>query len=189
MTTVSTLLAPFLTPLFVYFLAGTFVEVSLLSMFLTVVKVILIPVILGIIINRAFGKNMAKVRPTLPLVSSLAIILIVAGIIAQNSGMIVESGLMVTGVVFLHNLLGLTCGLVFSKICRLPYKQASAVAIEVGMQNSGLAISLAAANFATTPLATLPGAIFSVVHNLTGSVFAYFRRRNITRQLTHNGSS
>ena len=72
---------------------------------------------------------------------------------------------------------GLLLGLSFAKIFNLNYKKATAVAIEVGMQNSGLAISLATSNFAANPLATLPGAIFSVWHNISGSVFASIRRR------------
>ena len=84
--------------------------------------------------------------------------------------------LLVLGVVVLHNLLGMGLGLLASKLFQVEYDKATAIAIEVGMQNSGLAVSLAAANFAANPLATLPGAIFSVWHNISGSVFASVRR-------------
>lgn len=183
MTTVSTLLAPFLTPLLVYMLAGTWVEISLAAMFITVVKVILIPVILGIIINKVLGKKMEYISPILPFISSLAITLIISGIIALNVEKIASSGLQVTLVVFLHNVIGLMSGYFIAKLFKLDYKKATAIAIEVGMQNSGLAVSLATANFATNPLATLPGAIFSVMHNLTGSMFANIRRNKLDEKL------
>lgn len=176
MTTVATLIAPILTPLLVFLFAGAWVEVSLVAMFITVIKVILIPVLLGMVINRVMGDGMKYVSPFLPLVSALAIILIIAGIIALNADKILESGLLVTGVVFLHNLIGLLMGLGISNLLRIDHKKATALAIEVGMQNSGLAVSLATANFAISPLATLPGAIFSVIHNVTGTVFARIRR-------------
>lgn len=182
MTTVSTLLAPFLTPVIVYLLAGRWVEVSLLAMFLTVVKVILIPVILGIILKLALRDKMVFVAPVLPLVSSLAIILIIAGIIAVNADKILDSGLLVTGVVFLHNVAGLLSALGICRLFHIERNKETAVAIEVGMQNSGLAVSLATANFATNPLASLPGAIFSVMHNLTGTVFANLRKKKFQKE-------
>ena len=88
---------------------------------------------------------------------------------------------MVLGVVILHNLLGMLLGLGIAKVLRIEYPKATAIAIEVGMQNSGLAVSLATANFAANPLATLPGAIFSVWHNIAGSIFAGIRRRSMTK--------
>lgn len=182
MTTVSTLLAPFLTPVIVYLLAGRWVEVSLLAMFLTVVKVILIPVILGIILKLALRDKMVFVAPVLPLVSSLAIILIIAGIIAVNADKILDSGLLVTGVVFLHNVAGLLSALGICRLFHIERDKETAVAIEVGMQNSGLAVSLATANFAANPLASLPGAIFSVMHNLTGTVFANLRKKKFQKE-------
>lgn len=177
MTTVSTLLAPLLTPLLVYGLAGQWVEVSLLAMFITVIKVILIPVVLGLVVKKILKEKMEYISPALPLVSSVAIIMIIAGIIAINADKIVQSGLMVTGIVFLHNIIGLLAGLGLSKLFRVEETKQTAVAIEVGMQNSGLAVSLATANFPLSPMASLPGAIFSVMHNLTGTVFANIRKK------------
>lgn len=177
MTTVSTLLAPFLTPLIVYVLAGKWIEVSLVAMFMTVIKVILIPVLLGIIVNIIFKEKMQYISPALPLVSSLSIILIISGIIALNSDKILQSGIMVTGIVFLHNIIGLLSALGICKLFKIEETKQTAVAIEVGMQNSGLAVTLATANFAMSPLASLPGAIFSVMHNLTGTIFANIRKK------------
>ena len=102
--------------------------------------------------------------------------MIISGIVSVNSEKIISCGLLVLGVVALHNLCGMGIGLGAAKLLHIEYNKATAIAIEVGMQNSGLAISLAAANFAANPLATLPGAIFSVWHNISGSLFAGIRK-------------
>ena len=158
MTILSTLLAPIVTPFLVYLLAGRWVEVSILAMFKSVVTVVLIPVLMGI--------------------SSLAIILIISGIIGANAEKIAKSGLIVLLIVMIHNALGLLLGLGVSKLFKMDYDKQTALSIEVGMQNSGLAIQLATANFALNPLATLPGAIFSIWHNISGSIFASIRRKD-----------
>ena len=177
MTITSTLAAPLVTPFLVYILAGAWVEVSFLAMVISVIKVVLIPVLLGIIINWLFGKQIQKISEILPLISVISIVMIISGIVAVNADKIISCGLLVLGVVALHNLFGMGIGLAASKFLHIPYNKATAIAIEVGMQNSGLAISLATANFAANPLATLPGAIFSVWHNISGSLFAGIRRR------------
>lgn len=145
MTTVSTLIAPVATPTLVYLLGGTWVEVSFLSMVLSTVKIVLLPVLLGIV-----GANASKIT---------------------------GCGFLVLLIVMLHNLVGLLLGLGIGHAAHLDDRKTTALAIEVGMQNSGLATSLAAAHFAMYPLATLPGAIFSVWHNISGSIFASIRRR------------
>lgn len=176
MTIVSTLLAPIMTPVLTYLLAGAWVDVSLMAMVISVTKVILVPVVLGIVIHGLLGSAMEKVSSLVPLISVVAIVMIIAGIVANNVEKILTCGLLVLGVVVLHNLLGMGLGLLASRLFQVEYDKATAIAIEVGMQNSGLAVSLAAANFAANPLATLPGAIFSVWHNISGSVFASVRR-------------
>ena len=106
--------------------------------------------------------------------------MIISGIVSVNAEKILSCGVLVLLVVAIHNLCGMGLGLLAAKIFHIEYSKATAIAIEVGMQNSGLAVSLAAANFATSPLATLPGAIFSVWHNISGSVFAGIRRKGIS---------
>ncbi len=177
MTIVSTLLAPVLTPLLTYLLAGAWVQVSLLSMVISVVKVILIPVLAGLVVHRLLGDHLQQITPIVPGISVAAITMIIAGIIASNVEKILSCGMIVMAVVILHNFLGLALGLLLCRMVGTDYDKTTAIAIEVGMQNSGLAVSLAAANFAAAPLATLPGAIFSVWHNISGSVFAALRRR------------
>ncbi|MDY2753129.1 MAG: bile acid:sodium symporter family protein [Blautia obeum] len=182
MTIVSTLAAPLMTPLLVYGLAGAWVEVSFWAMVLSVVKVILIPVLLGILLRSLFGKQIQKISDILPLISVVSIVMIISGIVANNAEKIVSCGVLILGVVMLHNLFGMGIGLLAAKLLKVEYSRTTAIAIEVGMQNSGLAVSLATANFAANPLATLPGAIFSVWHNISGSIFAGIRRRGMNTE-------
>ena len=98
--------------------------------------------------------------------------MIIASVVAANSAKIMDTGLIVFVVVILHNLLGYALGYAAAKIARAPLAKKKAIAIEVGMQNSGLAASLAATSFPSLALATVPGAIFSVWHNLSGAILA-----------------
>lgn len=181
MTIVSTLLAPLVTPALVFALAGAWVEVSFFAMLTSVVQVVLLPVLAGLAVNALSGRVIARVTPVLPLVSVLAIAFIVAGITATNTAKIVESGALVLGIVAAHNAVGMAAGYGLARLFKLDRPKVTAVAIEVGMQNSGLAVSLAAANFAANPLATLPGAVFSVWHNIAGSIFASVRSHQAAR--------
>lgn len=181
MTIVSTILAPVCTPALVYFLAGSWVEVSLLTMMMSVIKVVLLPVLLGILIYRLFPKQIDAVRDFLPLISVIAIVMIISGIVGSNAEKILSCGALVMVVVAIHNGIGLCLGTGAAKLLKLEEKKITAIGIEVGMQNSGLAISLATANFAANPLATLPGAIFSVWHNISGTIYAGIRRRMLEK--------
>lgn len=176
MTIASTLLAPLITPFLIFSLGGTWVDVSFLALVMSVIKVVLIPVLVGIVIHHFFGKKLEALLACMPLVSSIAIVMIIAGIISVNVSKIFTAGILVLAVVMLHNLIGMGLGLIASKILRTTYPKATA--IEVGMQNSGLAVSLATLHFAMNPLATLPGAIFSVWHNISGAIFASIRQRH-----------
>ena len=183
MTILSTLLAPIITPALIYLLAGRWVDISIIAMFKSVIKVILLPVLLGISIKKMNPTVISKSKDVFPLISSLAIILIISGIIGANADKIAQSGLIVLVIVAIHNALGLLAGLLVAKLAKMDYDKATALAIEVGMQNSGLAIELASVNFALNPLATLPGAIFSIWHNIAGSIFASIRRNKPKKKL------
>lgn len=174
MTSFSTLFAPFLTPLITKFLIGTTVEVDVMNMFISIVKVVIVPIGLGFVINKFFGKATEKLVKVLPLVSVTAIVAIVATVVSMNSAKLMTSGLLIIAIVILHNALGYLLGFFAAKAFGLNLAKQKAVAIEVGMQNSGLATSLAATAFAQYPLATIPGAIFSVWHNISGAVLANF---------------
>ena len=182
MTAVSTVLAPFLTPLLTLLYAGQRVDVNPVNMFLSIVKVVLVPIALGFVVNHffhAFTQNAVRV---LPLVSTTAIVLIICAVVSANSAKIMTSGLLILAVVILHNLLGYLTGFGVGKLLKLDSTKCRAISIEVGMQNSGLATSLAAAHFAQYPLATIPGAVFSVWHNISGAVLANFFARTAEKK-------
>lgn len=177
MTSVNTLLAPFLTPAITYLLLKTTVTVDVMSMFISIIKVVIVPIALGFLINRFWGKYTEKVADVLPLISVTAITLIVASVVSHNSARILETGAVVFAVVILHNLLGYVAGFALGIILKQPLQRKKALAIEIGMQNSGLATSLAGTAFPTLAMATVPGAIFSVWHNISGAVLANVFRR------------
>lgn len=177
MTSVNTLLAPILTPAITYLLLRTTVTVDVVSMFLSIIKVVIIPIALGFIINKFFGKYTEKVSDVLPLISVTAITLIVAAVVSHNSESIIKTGAVVFVVVILHNILGYIVGFALGLILRLPMSKKKALSIEIGMQNSGLATSLAGTAFPNLSAATVPGAIFSVWHNISGALLANIFRR------------
>ena len=172
MTSVNTLLAPFLTPALTYLFLKTSVNVDVLAMFLSIIKVVIVPIGLGIIINRFFGKFTQKAKDILPSVSVIAICLIVAAVVSHNSAKILSTGAVIFAVVILHNILGYLCGYGIGKVFKMDIARKKAVAVEIGMQNSGLATTLAGSAFPDMSMATVPGAIFSVWHNISGAMLA-----------------
>ncbi len=179
MTAVSTVLAPVATPLLTYLYAGQTVDVNLLSMFMSIIQVVILPIALGFAINKFFPRFTANAVGVLPLVSTLAIVAIVGAVVSANASKLLTCGLVVLCVVVVHNILGYTLGYTAGKVLRMSESKCRTVAIEVGMQNSGLATSLATVHFAQYPLATIPGAVFSVWHNVSGAMLAsIFRRRS-----------
>ena len=177
MTGVSTLLAPFLTPLLTWALAGKSVNVDVAGMLLSILWVVILPIAIGLIVKWIWPKFTEKATDYLPAFSSIAIALIVAIIISANADKLLAGGLLICVVVMLHNICGLGLGYLIGCLLGLSVSKKRAISIEVGMQNSGLASSLATIHFAAYPLATIPGAIFSVWHNLSGAAIAYLYRR------------
>lgn len=178
MTGVSTLLAPIITPALVWLLAGESVEVDIVSMFLSIVQVVILPIVLGLAANHYFKQTTRRIIPLLPMISTLSIAFIIGIIVAHNSSSILACSLIVAIAVILHNILGLVLGYGLSALTGSEPSRRSAIAIEVGMQNSGLATSLASTHFAMFPMAAVPGAMFSVWHNFSGSIAAQIFRRN-----------
>ncbi len=179
MTAVSTALAPVATPLLTYMYAGQTVDVNILSMFMSIIQVVILPIALGFAINKFFPRFAGNAVDVLPLVSTLAIVAIVGAVVSANAAKLVSCGMVVLCVVVLHNILGYALGYAAGKALHMPENKCRTVAIEVGMQNSGLATSLATVHFAQYPLATIPGAVFSVWHNVSGAMLAnIFRRRS-----------
>lgn len=172
MTGISTLLAPIVTPALVYLLAGKEVAVDVFGMFMSIIQVVILPIVLGFAVNKYLAKLTEKVTPLLPMISTIAIATIIGVIVSHNSANILSCSLIVGVAVILHNVLGLTLGYLVGRLLGLPHNKRTAISIEVGMQNSGLATSLAATHFAMYPLAAVPGAIFSTWHNFSGSIAA-----------------
>lgn len=178
-TTCSTLLAPVLTPLLTLWLAGQFLEVPFASMMMSILQTVLLPVVAGLVVRLLLRTWVERAQPVLPWLSTIAIALIVAAVVAGSADKIVEAGLLVFLAVLLHNGFGLLLGYLAAWGLRMTQRERRAISIEVGMQNSGLAASLAAAHF--SPLAALPAAVFSVWHNLSGAIFALIMgRRPVT---------
>ena len=180
MTATSTLLAPLLTPLLVLLLVGETVDVNVVGMLLSILWVVILPIVLGLLVKRLLPKATEQATAYLPAVSTIAICLIVMIVIAANAHKLLAGGWIVILVVMLHNILGLAVGYLIGLLLKMTPAKRRAISVEVGMQNSGLASSLATLHFAAFPMATVPGAIFSVWHNISGAVVArFFARRKM----------
>lgn len=172
MTMTTTILAPVVTPLLTWWLAGAWIEISLAAMMISIVQVVVVPIVLGIVINKLFGDFVRRAIKLLPLISVIAIVLIVGGVVSVSAQKIMETGLLIMAVVILHNMLGYALGFAIAKALRMNLAKSKAISIEVGMQNSGLASSLALMHFGAA--AAIPGAVFSVWHNISGSLAANY---------------
>ncbi|MFU6378458.1 bile acid:sodium symporter family protein [Metapseudomonas otitidis] len=174
-TAVTTLLAPLVTPALIWLLASAWLPVQFSALFMSILQVVLVPIALGFVVQRLLGARVQVAEQVLPLVSVLCIVAIVAGVVAASQAKIAESGLLIMAVVVLHNGFGLALGYLAGRVFGLPLAQRKTLSIEVGMQNSGLGAALANAHF--SPLAAVPSALFSVWHNLSGSLLAAIFRR------------
>lgn len=170
MTSLSTLLAPIMTPLLLLWLAGQWLPVDPMSMFKSIIQVIIIPIALGFIVQRFFPKAVEKSITIVPLISVLAILIIVSAVTAANAGNVASSGLIVFFAVFLHNGFGLLLGYLTAMAMGLSENDRRAISLEVGMQNSGLGVALATAHF--SPLAALPSVWGAIWHNISGPILA-----------------
>lgn len=171
MTAISTLLAIILTPLLTTFLIGDKVEVSAFQLFLGTVKVVLVPVLLGVLMNKYLPRFTTKLLPVAPLIAVIAIVLIVASIIGQGKDEILNSGLKLIGAIVSLHILGFLLGYFLSKLVSTRVDVNRTISIEVGMQNSGLGAYLARANF-VNPAIAIPSAISSATHSIIGSIAA-----------------
>ncbi|MDQ0995813.1 BASS family bile acid:Na+ symporter [Phyllobacterium ifriqiyense] len=171
-TSVTTLTAPLVTPFLVWLFASQYLPVDATAMFISILKVILLPLALGFLMQRLLPSIVKSAVPVLPLVSVVGIVLIVAAVVGASKGAILQSGLMIFAVVVLHNGLGYLLGFFAAQASGLSLSKRKAIAIEVGMQNSGLGAALASSYF--SPVAAVPSAIFSVWHNISGALLANY---------------
>lgn len=172
MTGVSTLFAPVMTPLLVRLFAGAYIPVDFWGMFFSIVEVILVPIALGLTAKRFLPKVTEAVTGYLPAFSTVVITLIVVAVVSANAGQLHSCGFLVMAVVVLHNICGYLLGFLAGALLKMPAAKKTAVSVEVGMQNSGLACSLAATHFASMAMAPVPGAVFSVWHNISGALIS-----------------
>jgi BASS family bile acid:Na+ symporter len=177
MTGVSTLLAPIMTPLLVWLLAGKTVDVDVAAMFLSILWVVIAPIAVGLVVKRLWPRLTEQATAYLPALSSLAITAIVLIVIAASAHKLMAGGLVIIAVVMLHNMGGLALGYLIGSVLRLSWPKRKALSVEVGMQNSGLASGLATLHFAAYPMAIIPGAVFSVWHNISGALMARIFQR------------
>lgn len=169
-TSVSTLLAPIITPALTLLLASAWLPVSFSAMFISIIQIVLVPIALGVAVQYLLGNKVEQAIGVLPLISVIGIIGVITAVVSNNVENILASGLLIFAVVILHNLLGYLVGFLLGKVFRFDLKDTKTLSIEVGMQNSGLAATLAATHF--SPIAAVPGALFSVWHNISGSLAA-----------------
>ncbi|MCY4042845.1 MAG: bile acid:sodium symporter family protein [Candidatus Dadabacteria bacterium] len=180
LTTVSTVASVFLTPFLTWLYAGQTVAVPVWDMMFNIARIVLLPVCAGVLINHRFGDRLAAARRFFPYLSVAAIILIIGIVVSKTGARLKIAAPPLIAAVCLHNLLGLSCGYYAGKLLGYNRRVCRTFAIEVGMQNSGLAIALA--HLAKFPaLAALPGAVFSVWHNVSGSVVAAVWERSASR--------
>ena len=172
MTAAATLVSLLLTPPLTWLLGGVWVPVDMGGLFWSIVKIVLVPVLLGLLLHHFQRGLVDRLMPFLPLASALVITLVIAGIIAVNAQNILSAGPAIFAAVIAHNILGLAVG--WFAACRLRFAppRRRALAIEIGTQNSGLATALALAHF--TPAAAIAGALFSVWQNISGALLSNF---------------
>lgn len=179
MTAVSTVLAPIMTPLLTWLMASTFVDVDTIGMLQSILYVVIFPIVGGFIIQRLLPTFTKRAVAYLPAFSTLMIAAVVAMVVSHTATRLLSAGLLIMLVVMLHNLSGLAIGYSLGRLLGLPHNKRVAISVEVGMQNSGLASSLATLHFAAYPMATIPGAVFSVWHNISGALVAkYYSSKN-----------
>lgn len=180
-TTISTLLAPVLTPAVFYLFASEWLEIDAAAMFLSVLQMVLLPIFVGVLIRGIFKQKIAQFSEAMPLVSVVAIVLIVTAVVAVSKAKILDSGMLIFAIVALHNGLGYVMGYGLARVFNLSVYDSKAVSIEVGMQNSGLGAALAALHFKANPLVAVSSAVFSFWHNISGPILAMWFSRQTTR--------
>jgi len=169
-SSVNTLLAPILTPFIFLYLAGTLLPINADALLVDILKIVLFPIVLGIIIRIFASKFVNRIIEMIPVVSVFSIIAIITIVVALSAAKLATVALIAFIAVALHNALGLGLGYGASRTVGMSHKKSKAVSFEIGMENSGLAVALAIAHL--DPIAAIPGVIFSVWHNFTGSLLA-----------------
>jgi BASS family bile acid:Na+ symporter len=169
-SSINTILAPFVTPFIFLFLAGTLIPVDASALLYDILKIVLAPIAVGVVINMTAGDAIKRVIRFIPLISVLAIIAIITIVVALSAAKLATVAVIAFIAVALHNAFGLGLGYGAARGVGMNHRKGKAICFEIGMENSGLAVALAIAHL--DPIAAIPGAIFSVWHNFTGSLLA-----------------
>jgi BASS family bile acid:Na+ symporter len=179
MTMASTLISVVATPLLTFLLVGQTIDVPVIGMLTSIAQLVVAPVIIGVAVHHFCGPQLKKAEPALASLAMVSIVLIIAIVVALNAGRLVTLGPIVALAVIAHNSIGLACGYWLARALGFDIRTARTISFEVGLQNSGLAVALAHQFFSAT--AALPGALFSIWHNVSGSILAgYWKRRPIS---------
>ena len=179
LTAVSTVISPILTPFITLLLIGNQIHFNPVDMFISIIEIVIIPIILGLILNFRFPDFCDRLKDYLPTVSSIVICLIVAGVIGANKQAILTSSVVIIIVIILQYFLAMLLGFGVGYLAGMGKKQIVTVAIELAFQNSGLSTSLAKTHFPDLSQATVPGALYSVWQNFAGSILAYVFRKYV----------
>lgn len=178
MTLASTLVSVILTPLITWLLVGQSVDVPVWGMLASIAQLVVAPIAAGVVVHHFVGHHLRRIEPALATLAMTSIVLIIAIVMALNAGRLASLGPLVAIAVIAHNGLGLMGGYGVSRLLGFDERTSRTMAFEIGMQNSGLAVALANQFFTAT--AALPGALFSVWHNISGSLLAgYWKRRPV----------
>ena len=183
LTSISTALSPLISPLLILWLAGSYLPMDPASMMRQILQMVIVPIVLGIIVQMFLKKFISRISGIVPWVSVGALALVIAGIMAGSAEVVIQSGIVVILAVVAHNAIGFALGYLAARAARLGTRERRAIAVEVGMQNAGLAAALANAHFG--PLASLPAAVATIWHNVAGSILAtIFTRSDAKAQST-----
>lgn len=173
-TSVSTILAPILTPALILLFASKWVAIAPGGLIVSILKIVIVPIILGLLVRLILKDKVEAGTKVVPLISVISIVLIVAAVVGASHDNLAKTGFQIFLAVMLHNCLGLLLGYWIAKLMKMDVNKRKAISIEVGMQNSALGATLAQVHF--SPLAAVPSAIFSVWHNISGPIVATIYR-------------
>lgn len=171
-SSVNTLLAPIATPLLFAFLAGEYIDIKASALLVDILIIMVIPIVAGLILKIVFPKFVDKIIPVVPLISVIALLGIITAVVALSADKLAQVALIAFVAVALHNMLGLGLGYSIPRAIGFTHKKSKAIAFEIGMENSGLAVALAMAHL--NPIVAIPGAIFSAWHNFSGAILATY---------------
>lgn len=180
-SSINTLLSPLLTPLLFLMLGGAVIPVDTTALLWDIVKIVVVPILAGMLIRFWANRWVSKLQPVIPALSVVAIVITVSAVVALNAAKIAGVAAMALVAVVLHNLSGLLLGYWSSTLLGMNESKARAIAYEIGMENSGLAVALALVHL--DPIAAIPGAIFSVWHNFSGSLLASYWVRKSSKKV------